>query len=104
MALHAVGVAKQRPLMAWLVRCFRIAAEHGTVFHGFGMTSARLVRNLLRPGLALLTERNEAQYAAEVAVALGISAVAWWRLGRWLTDRHHAPAPPDYHQPAHTCT
>ncbi|MGW1352811.1 hypothetical protein ACWCQE_26615 [Streptomyces sp. NPDC002409] len=46
MALHAVGGAKQRPLMAWLVKCFRIAAEYGTVFHGFGMTSARLVKNL----------------------------------------------------------
>lgn len=46
MALHAIGAAKQRPLMAWLVKCFRIAAPTGTVFHGFGMTSARLVKNL----------------------------------------------------------
>ncbi|MGA5202780.1 hypothetical protein [Streptomyces variegatus] len=46
MALHAVGASKQRPLMRWLVRCFRIAAEHGTRFHGFGMTSAQLVKNL----------------------------------------------------------
>lgn len=46
MALHAVGASKQRPLMRWLVRCFRIAEEHGTRFHGFGMTSARLVRDL----------------------------------------------------------
>lgn len=46
MALHAVGGAKQRPLMRWLVRCFRIAAETGTVFHGFGLTSAQLVKNL----------------------------------------------------------
>lgn len=46
MALHAVGASKQKPLMRWLVRCFRIAAEHGTRFHGFGMTSAQLVKNL----------------------------------------------------------
>lgn len=25
-------------LMRWLVRCFKIAADHGTVFHGFGQT------------------------------------------------------------------
>lgn len=46
MALHAVGGAMRRPLMAWLVRAFRTAAEHGTVMHGFGMTSARLVKDL----------------------------------------------------------
>ena len=46
MALHAVGAAKQKPLMRWLVRCFRIAQPHGTRFHGFGMTSAQLVRHL----------------------------------------------------------
>lgn len=46
MALHAVGASKQKPLMRWLVRCFQIAAEHGTCFHGFGMTSARLVKSL----------------------------------------------------------
>lgn len=46
MALHAVGASKQRPLMRWLVRCFKVAAEHGTRFHGFGMTSAQLVRDL----------------------------------------------------------
>ncbi|MEU5834497.1 hypothetical protein ABZ820_12605 [Streptomyces diacarni] len=45
-ALHAAGAAKQRPLMAWLVRCFRTAAEHGTRFHGFGLTSAQIIKNL----------------------------------------------------------
>lgn len=46
MALHAVGAAKQRPLMAWLVRCFTIARDHGTRFHGFGLTSAQIVKHL----------------------------------------------------------
>ncbi|MFD8509685.1 hypothetical protein ACFV27_00865 [Streptomyces antimycoticus] len=46
MALHAVGASKQKPLMRWLVRCFQVAAPHGTRFHGFGMTSAQLVKNL----------------------------------------------------------
>jgi hypothetical protein len=46
MALYAVGAAKQKPLMRWLVRCFRIAEPHGTRFHGFGLTSAQLVKNL----------------------------------------------------------
>lgn len=46
LALHAVGAAKQKPLGAWLTRCFRVAARHGAVFHGFGLTSARLVKNL----------------------------------------------------------
>ncbi|MEU1815166.1 hypothetical protein ABZ543_08205 [Streptomyces roseifaciens] len=46
MALHAVGSAKQRPLMAWLIRCIRTASDHGTRFHGFGMTSPQLVCNL----------------------------------------------------------
>jgi hypothetical protein len=46
MALHAVGGSKQTQLMRWLVRCFQIAAEHGTRFHGFGLTSAKLLVNL----------------------------------------------------------
>ncbi|MFD9351601.1 hypothetical protein ACFWCO_23565 [Streptomyces diastaticus] len=46
MALHAVGAAKQRPLMAWLVRAFTIARDHGTRFHGFGLTSAQIVKHL----------------------------------------------------------
>jgi hypothetical protein len=46
MALHAVGRAKHKPLMRWLVRCFRIAQPHGTRFHGFGMTSSGLVKSL----------------------------------------------------------
>lgn len=46
MALHAVGSQKRRPLMAWLVRCFRTAAPYGTRFHGFGMTSTGIVKNL----------------------------------------------------------
>ncbi|WP_309317418.1 hypothetical protein [Streptomyces salinarius] len=46
MALHAVGASKQKPLMRWLVRCFQIAVPHGTRFHGFGLTSAQLVKNL----------------------------------------------------------
>lgn len=46
MALHAVGAAKHKQLMRWLVRCFKIAAEHGTRFHGFGLTSAQLVKSL----------------------------------------------------------
>lgn len=45
-ALHAAGAQKHRPLMAWLVRCFQTAAEHRTVFHGFGLTSAQMVKNL----------------------------------------------------------
>lgn len=27
-------------VMRWLVKCFRIGAEHGTVFHGFGQTNS----------------------------------------------------------------
>ena len=46
LALHAVGRAKQLPLMAWLVKAFKIAREHGTVFHAFGVTSATLIRDL----------------------------------------------------------
>ena len=45
-ALHAVGAAKQRKLMAWLIKAFQIARQPGTVFHGFGITSAKLVRDL----------------------------------------------------------
>ncbi|WP_309030774.1 hypothetical protein [Streptomyces alfalfae] len=45
-ALHAVGAAKQKALMKWLVKAFLIAREYGTVFHGFGLTSANLIRAL----------------------------------------------------------
>jgi hypothetical protein len=46
LALHAVGGAKQNVLMKWLVKAFLIAREHGTVFHGFGLTSPNLIRTL----------------------------------------------------------
>jgi hypothetical protein len=29
----------------WLVQCFRIAREHGTVFHGFGQTNTKLIND-----------------------------------------------------------
>lgn len=46
MARLAVGGAKQKMLMPWLIKCFRIARGHGTVFHGFGLTSPRIVQQL----------------------------------------------------------
>lgn len=46
LALHAGGGTNRRHLMSWLVRAFRIGVEHGTVFHGFGLTSASLVHDL----------------------------------------------------------
>lgn len=46
LALHAGGGTSRRHLMSWLVRAFRIGREHGTVFHGFGLTSASLVYDL----------------------------------------------------------
>lgn len=46
MALHAVGARKHRALMAWLIRAFRTARDHSTVFHGFGVTSISVARNL----------------------------------------------------------
>lgn len=33
-------------VMRWLVRCFRIGAEHGTVFHGFGQTGVTAMASL----------------------------------------------------------
>lgn len=33
-------------VMRWLVRCFRIGAEHGTVFHGFGQTGVAAMASL----------------------------------------------------------
>jgi hypothetical protein len=33
-------------VMRWLVKCFRIGAEHGTVFHGFGQTGATAMASL----------------------------------------------------------
>lgn len=33
-------------VMRWLIRCFRIAADHGTVFHGFGQTRFRTLAAL----------------------------------------------------------
>lgn len=37
---------RPRELMRWLVRCFRIAAHTGTVFHGFGQTNVDIVKAL----------------------------------------------------------
>lgn len=36
----------QGEVMRWLVRCFRIGAEHGTVFHGFGQTGVPVMAAL----------------------------------------------------------
>jgi hypothetical protein len=33
-------------VMRWLVRCFRIGAAHGTVFHGFGQTNITVMSSL----------------------------------------------------------
>lgn len=33
-------------VMRWMVKCFRIGAEHGTVFHGFGQTNATAMASL----------------------------------------------------------
>nr|WP_202446862.1 hypothetical protein [Streptomyces sp. SID5468] len=46
LALHAAGAAKQKALMAWLIRAFKVARPYGTALHGFGLTSANLVRHL----------------------------------------------------------
>lgn len=37
---------RQKELMRWLVRAFLTGRDHGTVFHGFGVTSASLARDL----------------------------------------------------------
>jgi hypothetical protein len=29
----------------WLIRCFRIGREHGTVFHGFGQTNTKIIND-----------------------------------------------------------
>lgn len=36
----------QDEVMRWLIRCFRIGAEHGAVFHGFGQTNVRAMASL----------------------------------------------------------
>jgi hypothetical protein len=46
LALHLTNRGMRRQIMAWLVKAFRIGRDHGTVFHGFGVTSARLARSL----------------------------------------------------------
>ncbi|GAA0632277.1 hypothetical protein GCM10010174_61630 [Kutzneria viridogrisea] len=33
-------------VMRWLIRCFRTAQDHGTVFHGFGLTRVESLRAL----------------------------------------------------------
>ncbi|MGA5202781.1 hypothetical protein [Streptomyces variegatus] len=37
---------RPKELMRWLVRCFRLAAETGTVFHGFGQTNLDIIKAL----------------------------------------------------------
>lgn len=46
LALHLTNPSIQRKIMAWLVKAFRIGRDHGTVFHGFGVTSSQLVKSL----------------------------------------------------------
>jgi hypothetical protein len=39
-------VKNPEPVMRWLVKCFRIAREHGTVFHGFGQVRFKTISAL----------------------------------------------------------
>jgi hypothetical protein len=145
---------RPKELMRWLVRCFRLAAETRTVFHGFGQTNistlcalpfysvdssswstgarfgcvrlwhehrqrieqvyagdqlaAHRHADLLRlhgadPGLvasrgfALRADnKDDAQFRHEDSMMRGTSAVAFHRLGQYLTHRHRVPAPPGW--------
>jgi hypothetical protein len=137
-------------VMRWLVKCFRIGAEHGTVFHGFGQTNVTAMSSLpfysvdsstwsigARYGHMFLWDEKRArlaqvrtgqpadarkyatllrdhgadpeivgrsdfglkagkpyeQYLREDQMMRGVPAVAFTRLGRWLTHRHSVAAP-----------
>lgn len=142
-------VRQYSEVMRWLVRCFRIGAEHGTVFHGFGQTNVTAMASLpfysvdssgwsmgarfgdlrlwdakrcriimtkgdparvrryaavlraydidptlvARPGFALKAGKTPEQFRHEDQIMRGTPAVAFHRLGRWLTERHQV-APP----------
>ena len=143
----------------WLVRCFLIARQHGTVFHGFGQTNvvtmasfpfysvdsstwshgakfglfklwdprtgrivqvsagdsagarrhARLIRShgadpalVGRPGFALKADKPLEQFRREDRMMRGTPAIAYHRLGQWLTRRHNVAPPPGWSSPG-TC-
>lgn len=96
---HWTGSLRYGRLTAWDPLRARIAEipigrrptspQHAPLIRAHGADPALV----LRPGFAHLSHRSEAQYATEAGIALGISAVAWSRLCRWLTRRHQAPPP-----------
>jgi len=53
---------RPKELMRWLVRCFRIAQPHGTVFHGFGQTNRTLISALPFYSVDSSTWSGGAQY------------------------------------------
>lgn len=143
-------------VLRWLVRCFKIARNYGTVFHGFGQTRFKTLTSLPfysvdssswgsgarygqmylwdesktrlltlptgvpaqarrhaallrshganpgmvgRPGFAVSKQRKHERYALEGCVMRGVPAVAFHRLGEWLTRRHQVQPPPGLSSP-----
>ena len=140
-------------VLRWLIQCFKIAKETGTVFHGFGQTRLETLRKLPfysvdssawasgmrygtitlwddrankliqlqggdrvaarkhaallrshgadpalvgRPGFAQKSQRTEPQFRKEVAMMRGAPAIAYLRMGDYLTRRHKVPAPKSF--------
>lgn len=140
-------------VMRWLIRCFRVGAEHGAVFHGFGQIRVKTVASLPfysidssawgegsrygkiavwdagrvrmpiiqsgrpeqarryacllkshgadpaavgRPGFAHRKHRSPEQYQREALMMRGTPALAYHRLGEWLTYRHRVAPPPGW--------
>lgn len=52
-----------------------------------------------RPGFAQYPRRTREQHAVETQMMRGAPAVAFHRLGRWLTHRHNVPAPRGWERP-----
>jgi hypothetical protein len=53
---------RPKEVMRWLVRCFRLAAETGTVFHGFGQTNLDIIKALPFYSVDSSTWANGARY------------------------------------------
>lgn len=155
LALGGMVPHKMKPdqVMRWLIRCFQIARDHGTVFHGFGQTRDKTCRDLpfytvdssawaagarygrmrlwdhrrarivdvqtgnptmarrhaavlrahgadpalvARHGFGLRSGKTDAEYERENLMIRQTPALAYHRLGEWLTSRHNVPAPPGW--------
>lgn len=92
LALGSMVPHNVRPneVMRWLIRAFRTAADHGTVFHGFGQTNLTIVSSLPFYSVDSSTWAGGARYGRARLWDEEHCRMAWLDVGRPAEARRNA--------------